>query len=191
MTPPLALALSRHSRGAVGVLIALIGLGVLWASILVSDLLDRRQSIAQRESELQALTQRAGGRMAQGSTRALAANPFLDGATGSLATNNLQARVVRVLEEAGANVVSVNIEPSSNAPDPLGRRLMLQALAETTIDSLQQVLYRLEGEAPALFIDNLLVDRRTTGMADTTGAVSAVRLRIDLRISGYSRVTAP
>ena len=108
-----------------------------------------------------------------------------------MASNTLQERVVRILEEAGVSVVSINIEPTSSAPDPLGRRLMLQALAEATIDLLQKVLYRLEGEAPALFIDSLLVDRRTTGAADTAGAVSAIRLRIDLRISGYSQVTAP
>jgi hypothetical protein len=191
MTPRPFPAFSGHSRGAIGLLVALTGLGILWMLVLLSDLSDRRRSIVHKESELQALAQRASGRMAQGPAGTLAANPFLDGATGSLASNTLQERVVRILEEAGASVVSINIEPTASAPDPLGRRLMLQALAEATIDSLQKVLHRLEGEAPALFIDSLLVDRRTTGAADTAGAVSAIRLRIDLRISGYSQVTAP
>ena len=191
---------SARARGALAILVGLVGLAAIWIALTVADLGVRTETARQKEAELTAFRQRAVGLMGT-SNRGLA-NPFLDGASTSLASNTLQYRVVRVIEETGGSVISVNVEPLAEQPaSPQGQsrvmagmpgqRLLLQIMAETTIDGLQKVLHRLEGEAPALIIESLLIDRRTTGVAETEDATRPTRLRIDLRVAGFARKGQP
>ena len=191
-SPPRAASLSRQARGALAVLAAAIAALGLWGYAGLADLGERGRAIKQKKSELAALIQRTG---AKGGAKAGLADPFLGGANASLASNALQERVVGVIEEAGGNVVSVNVEPPSGAapagsPVPAGRRLVLQASAEMTIDGLQRMLHRLEGETPALIIENLLVDRRSAAGGELDDPTKPTRLRVDVRIAGFARAGA-
>jgi Type II secretion system (T2SS), protein M subtype b len=186
-----------HARRALLVLAGIIGLAAAWTYVSLADLSERTEVVRQKETEIAALRQRASGR--SNASAAGLVDPFLHGASATLATNALQERVVRVLEEAGGNVISVSVEPrpatqpgsQGQAVAEPGQRLVLQVMAETTIDGVQKVVHRLEGEAPALIIESLLIDRRTAGAAELGDAARPARLRLELRIAGFARKGEP
>jgi hypothetical protein len=56
-----------------------------------------------------------------------------------------------------------------------------------TIEGLQEVLYKLEGETPFAFVDALTVDRVAPRNPEAESSQAEQRLRIDLRVTGYFR----
>ena len=189
--PPFQLA-DRHKALAALAVVVVVVAG--WAYALASDLAAETQGLRIKETELQALQQRTQGRSGTAAAGRLG-DPFLEGETLSLASNALQDRIVRLVEEAGGNVVSVNVEPVSSATPgqgtSQGKALMLQIAAEMAIDGVQRLLHRIETEAPAGIVDSLLVDRRTAGVAESDDPTRPTRLRIDARILGFARQAAP
>jgi hypothetical protein len=180
-----------HAAAAVSVVL-------LFLILLVSALLftwgmigARQAEVDARQAQLEALKRRATQPAPAASTQARAVEPFFtDGF--ALAANELQQRVVGLIENAGGTLVTVGIDPQVTADDDSGRRVVVQAVAEMNNDSLQEVLYQLESEAPFVFVDNLLVTRVVArGAGDAEDTKTSPRLSVDLRAAGYFRRAAP
>ena len=88
-------------------------------------------------------------------------------------------------------LVTVGVDPPVTADDDSGRRVVVQAVAELSNNSLQELLYHLESEAPFVFVENLLVNRLAQrGSGDTEEAQVSPRLSVDLRAAGYFKRAA-
>jgi general secretion pathway protein M len=177
---------------------AAVSLVLLFVVVLVSATLftwgmiaAKQSEIEARQTQLEALKRRAAQPAPASNTPLQTVEPFFaDGF--ALAANELQQRVVGLIEDSGGTLVTVGIDPQVVADDDSGRRVVVQAVAELSNDSLQEVLYALEAGAPFVFVENLLVSR-VVSRASTEGAESATspRLSVDLRAAGYFRRAAP
>jgi HAMP domain-containing protein len=177
---------------------AAVSLVLLFIIVLVSGTLftwgliaARYSEIEAQQTQLEALKRRAAQPAPAANTQARTVEPFFtDGF--ALAANELQQRVVGQIENAGGTLVTVGIDPPVTADDDSGRRVVVQAVAELSNDSLQQVLYELEAAAPFVFVENLLVSRVVSrGSGDTEATPTSPRLSVDLRAAGYFRRAAP
>jgi hypothetical protein len=179
---------------------AAVSLVLLFIAVLVSALLftwgmiDARQSeVEARQTQLEALKRRAAQPAPAANAQTRAVQPFFGDGTFAIAANELQQRVVGLIEKAGGTLVTVGVDPAVTADDDSGRRVVVQAVAELSNDALQEVLYQLEAEAPFVFVDNLQVGRVTQrgAGADTEEIQTSPRLTVDLRAAGYFRKAAP
>jgi hypothetical protein len=177
---------------------AAVSLVLLFVIVLVSSTLftwsmiqAKQSEIDARQTQLEALKRRAAQPAQASSTQARTVEPlFTDGF--ALAANELQQRVVGMIENAGGTLVTVGIDPQVTADDDTGRRVVVQAVAELSNDSLQEVLYQLETAAPFIFVENLLVSRVVArGSSDAEQTSTSTRLSVDLRAAGYFRRAAP
>lgn len=171
----------------VAVLVATIGGGLWFTYSMVQA---QRLNIEALQTEYEALRRRAAMPARTGETGpVLAADPYLSGATLALAANSLQQRIVGLIEATGGTLVTVSIEPAVSDEDEAGRRVVVQAVAQMNNDGLQEVLYRIESEAPFAFIDNLVVTRVATRGSDEEED-KTLRVTVDMRVAGYFRKAA-
>jgi hypothetical protein len=180
-----------HATAAVSLVLLFI-IVLLSATAFTWSMIAAKQSeIEARQTQLEALKRRAAQPAAASATQARTVEPFFtDGF--ALAANELQQRVVGLIENAGGTLVTVGIDPPVTADDDSGRRVVVQAVAELSNDSLQEVLYQIESAAPFVFVENLLVSRiAPRGSSDTEPAPTSTRLSVDLRAAGYFRRAAP
>jgi hypothetical protein len=180
-----------HAAAAVS-LVLLLAIALVTAMLFSWGMIEARQSeIQARQTQLEALKRRAAQPASVSSTQARTVEPFFaDGF--ALAANELQQRVVGLIENAGGTLITVGIDPPVTADDESGRRVVVQAVAELSNNSLQELLYRLESAAPFVFVENLLVNRLAArGSADAEDRQISPRLSVDLRAAGYFRRTAP
>jgi hypothetical protein len=180
-----------HATAAVSLVLLFIIVLVSATAFTWSMISARQSEIEARQTQLEALKRRAAQPAPASGSQARTVEPFF--AQGfALAANELQQRVVGLIENAGGTLVTVGIDPQVTADDETGRRVVVQAVAELSNDSLQEVLYQLEAEAPFVFVENLQVSRvvaRGPGDAETTP--TSPRLSVDLRAAGYFRRAAP
>ena len=184
--------LEKHHAAAAVSLVLLITIVLVTAMLFTWGMIEARQSeIQARQTQLDALKRRAAQPAPVSSTQARTVEPFFaDGF--ALAANELQQRVVGLIENAGGTLITVGIDPPVTADDESGRRVVVQAVAELSNNSLQELLYHLESEAPFVFVENLLVNRLVPrGSADAEDKQMSPRLSIDLRAAGYFRRAAP
>jgi hypothetical protein len=181
-----------HAAAAVSV--ALVFIVVVASSMLfIWGMIEVKQSeIEARQTQLQALQRRAAQPAAAAGAQARSVEPFLGDGSFAIAANELQQRVVGLIEAAGGTLVTVGADPPITADDESGRRVVVQTVAELTNDGLQQVLYQLEAAAPFVFVENLLVNRAVPrGSGEAEEAPTSPRLAVDLRAAGYFRKVAP
>jgi len=180
-----------HAAAAVS-LVLLLTIVLVTAMLFTWGMIAARQSeIEARQTQLEALKRRAAQPAPAASKQARTVEPFFaDGF--ALAANELQQRVVGLIENAGGTLITVGIDPPVTADDESGRRVVVQAVAELSNNSLQELLYHLESEAPFVFVENLLVNRLVSrGSADAEDRQLSPRLSVDLRAAGYFRRAAP
>lgn len=180
-----------HATAAVSLVLLFI-FALLSTTAFTWSMISAKQSeIEARQTQLAALKRRAALPAPTSTSPARPVQPFF--AEGfALAANELQQRVVGLIENAGGTLVTVGIDPPVTAEDESGRRVVVQAVAELSNDSLQEVLYQLEAQAPFVFVENLQVSRlaqRSSGDAEATP--TSPRLSVDLRAAGYFRRAAP
>lgn len=177
----------RRAHGASALLGGLIAAFALAGVLAAVDLGDREATLDQRRLELRAIVKRleARGPELARAERTLAADPFLPGATPTLAANALQRRVVAVAEESGVALRTIGAETGSGDADAGGLpRVTLQATAGARIAALQKFLYRIETEAPFVLVEDLSL----RGPPSTPQGESAARdpeLEIDVRLVGF------
>ncbi len=178
---------------------AAVSLVLLFIVVLVSALLftwgmiEAKQSeIEARQTQLEVLKRRAAQPALTLGKQAQTVEPFF-GDSFALAANDLQQRVVGLIENAGGTLITVSVDPPITADDDSGRRVLVQVVAELSNDSLQEVLYQLEAQAPFVFVENLSVNRvvpRGSGQAEEEHHNSP-QLSVDLRAAGYFKRAAP
>jgi hypothetical protein len=180
-----------HATAAVSLVLLFIIVLVSTTAFTWSMISAKQSEIEARQTQLEALKRRAAQPTPGSGGPARTVEPFF--AEGfALAANELQQRVVGLIENAGGTLVTVGIDPPVIADDDSGRRVVVQAVAELSNDSLQEVLYQLEAETPFVFVENLLVSRVVPrGSGDAEAAPTSPRLSVDLRAAGYFRRAAP
>ena len=180
-----------HATAAVSLVLLFIIVLVSTTAFTWSMISAKQSEIEARQAQLEALKRRAAQPTPGSAGPARTVEPFF--AEGfALAANELQQRVVGLIENAGGTLVTVGIDPPVIADDESGRRVVVQAVAELSNDSLQEVLYQLEAEAPLVFVENLLVSRVVPrGSGDAEATPTSPRLSVDLRAAGYFRRAAP
>ena len=155
-------------------------LGGAW--LAATDLVDRRQAVADSEALLAQLDRgrptaatpvAAAGDVPQGS-------PFLEAQTVTLAGAVLLQRVAGAVTGVGGNVLSSQVDVQDAASN--AGFVSLVASCEVTQDDLQKLLYDLEAGMPYLFLDQLVVQA-----PDTVTRGDGGRLRIVLGVSGQWR----
>ena len=184
-------SIMEHQRawGALAALVGLIVLGLGGLGLLSSMRDVRATEIETMQTELDVLERRIArpATPAQAQQR-LTVNPFINADSFALAANALQRRVVSVIESSGGTLATVGIDPQDTSGDARNK-VVVQAAAEMTNDSLQQVLYKLEGEAPFVFIEGLTanpVNNRDASEGDQSKS-EPPRLTVTLRLNGYFR----
>jgi hypothetical protein len=185
--------LAEKYQAALSVAVALLAVLMIGGTVLFMWSLvgANKSEIEARQTELEVFKRRAnpGSPAASVAANTPVIDPFFAGGAFALAANQLQQRVVRLIESSGGKLVTVGIDPPVTADDETGRRVVVQAVAELSNEGLQQVLYQLEATPPFVFIESLLVTRaaqRGTA-ADTEAAAASTRLSVDLRAAGYFR----
>ena len=180
-----------HATAAVS--LVLLFIIVLVTSVLFTwGMIEARQSeIQARQTQLEALKRRAAQPAPASKAQVRTVEPFFaDGF--ALAANELQQRIVGLIENAGGTLVTVGIDPPVTADDESGRRVVVQAVAELSNNGLQELLYHLESEGPFVFVENLLVSRLVPrGSGEAEDRQTSPRLSVDLRAAGYFRRAAP
>jgi HAMP domain-containing protein len=184
--------LEKH-HATVAVSLVLLFIVVVASALLFTwGVIEAKQSeIEARQAQLDALKRRAAQPAPAQGTQARTVQPFF-GDSFALAANDLQQRVVGLVENAGGTLVTVSVDPPITADDDSGRRVVVQAVAELSNDSLQEVLYQLESEAPFVFVENLSVNRVTTrGSGQAEDTRTSAPLSVDLRVAGYFKRAVP
>ena len=133
-----ALLSNRRAVGALAVLATLL-IVIAGGMLLVTTLIQAKwlENDAQ-QTELEVLRRRLAGAAQSGPTEpAPSVDPFLEGANFALASNALQQRVVKLVEESGGTLITVGVDPPSAEDNEAGRPVVVQAVAQMTNDGLQ------------------------------------------------------
>jgi general secretion pathway protein M len=177
---------NRDAVGALGVFLIVLA-SLIGGLFIAANVLDAKQvELTARQTELEALNRRPLT-PATSSRDAAIVDPFLGGNSFALAANALQQRVVGLVEEAGGTLITVGVDPPATGDDMASRRVAVQIVAQMGNDALQKLLYRLETEAPVVFVDSLVVTRPTDRGGEAAESKMPVRLTVDLRVIGYLR----
>jgi hypothetical protein len=179
-----------HAAAAVALVLAFI-IALVSALLFTWGMIRTTQTeIEARQTQFEALKRRAALPATKTANHLQNVDPYFSDGPFALVANELQQRVVGLIEQAGGTLVSVGVDPPVTGEDESSRKAVVQATAELTNDGLQEVLYQLESQAPFVFVDNLIVTRAMTrGSGDAEEPVSP-RLSVDLRASGYFRKAA-
>jgi hypothetical protein len=176
---------------------AAVSLVLLFVVVMVSALffswgmIEARQSeVEARQTQLEVLKRRAAMPPPAHQAEARKVEPFF-GDSFALAANDLQKRIVGMIENAGGTLNTVSVDPAIVADDDTGRKVVVQAVAELSNDSLQELLYQLEAQAPFVFIENLSVNRVSARGGETEDTTHSPKLSVDLRAAGYFKRAAP
>ena len=176
---------------------AAVALVLLFAIVLVSTLLftwdlirTTQTEVQARQTQLDALKRRAAMPSAKTAGNQQNVDPYFSDGPFALVANELQQRVVGLIENAGGTLVSVGVDPQNTGEEESSRKAVVQATAEMTNDGLQDVLYQLESQTPYVFVENLVITRAQTRGSGDADEPTSPRLSVDLRASGYFRKAA-
>jgi len=167
---------------ATGAYLALVVVLIAAAWLAATDLLDRRQAVAEAEALLAQLDR--GRPMLSAPTAAASdaplGSPFIEGQTVTLAGAALLQRVAGAVTQVGGSVLSSQVDVQDAASK--SGFVSLVASCEVMQADLQKLLYDLEAGMPYLFIDQLVVQ-----VPDTVTRGEGGRLRVVLSVSGQWR----
>jgi len=185
-----AFTTSPHRRAHLAsAILAVVVLMAAIAGIFAWSTLDTEATrLEERRNELQTLTARlkARGPGLARAERALAADPFLPGATPTLAANALQRRIVALAEEAGVALRTLGAEAATEVDPGTLPHVTLQATAAARVAALQKLLYKIETEAPFVLVDEVTV-RAPQAPIQGAAASRDPELEVELRLIGYLR----
>lgn len=112
-------------------------------------------------------------------------DPYLPGASDSLAAATLQGHLGEMAQRAGMSVTSVEPAPAAEAAD--SGRVALTLSLNGAIDGMQRLLHAIESQRPLLFVEeiDILNPSVTEARFDPAGHVL---VGVRLRVAGYRRV---
>jgi hypothetical protein len=102
--------------------------------------------------------------------------------TETVAASELHKNILASLEEAGGSVHSIQAEATTDTIGDGLRRLNAQVAFDSSMGSLQKVLFQLETATPFVFVDSIVVQ---PGPTSTSGAKIGENLRVTLTVSSY------
>lgn len=102
--------------------------------------------------------------------------------TETIAASELHKQIVDRLKNAGGSVQSAKAEPTRDATVDGLQRLVANLTFDSTITTLQHLLFDLETGAPLMFVESLAVQPAGTSAAGTR---DDERLRVTLVVSSY------
>ncbi|MCU0832880.1 MAG: type II secretion system protein GspM [Chromatiaceae bacterium] len=115
---------------------------------------------------------------------------YFDAQTSALAGAQLQREVQEMVQTAGGRLISTQILPSAAAEQP--QRVSIRAQLQGDVETLLEVLHRIEQARPFLFVDQISVratQRRTVRRSAARGAPAAQQegqLTVRLDVFGYA-----
>jgi general secretion pathway protein M len=170
---------------AVGALLfATLGPAVAIRSEFGSELATSRQQYAR----FNAAIAEAGAAAAEIETRAEAVDrsSFFTADTNVLAAAELQSRLKALIDERHGTVASMNVVPTSEEGvfPPIG----VSATLQCSVDCLMDLLYVVETQSPALFVEELSV--QSLHQPGRVLPTRDIELEIRLTVTGYRFVVA-
>ena len=189
ISPLAAVTTSPHARAHLAsavlaaLVLVLVGVGLYGCG----EIEQQSARLEDRTFELQSIAARLktrGPGLAR-AERTLSADPFLPGATPTLAANALQRRIVALAESCGVTLKTIGTEPSAETDRDALPHVTLQATATARIAGLQKLLYRIETEPPFVLVDE--VSLRGPQASAAAGAEPSLdpELEVELRLIGY------
>jgi general secretion pathway protein M len=161
--------LARFPSAAAICYVAVIVGFLLTTWFFTSDVLERRQAVAETSDILGQLDGRKAS--ANGSeTAILTGSPVLEGQTVTVAGATLLQRVAGAVTRLGGNILSSQVD-LQGAQSKNGF-VKVSINCELDQPSLQQLLYDLEGGMPFLFVDQLVAQAPETGMDALRGKMN-------------------
>jgi Type II secretion system (T2SS), protein M subtype b len=166
-------------------------LGVLIGTVVWSIMLDNSGLQSQFELKSQMMDRLRAptgvGSRNNGSARFLAADMVNAASTDTLAASGLHKRILAFLDEAGGSVHSIQAEVTNDVVEGGLRRLNAQITFDSSVETLQKLLFALETAVPFIFVDSLVVQ---PVLASTTSTNVGDRLRVTLVASSYWKASA-
>lgn len=102
--------------------------------------------------------------------------------TETLAASELHRRILTILEGDGGAVHSIQAEPVTDTIGDGLRRVNAQVAFDSSMDSLQKILFYLETSVPFVFVDSIVVQPAATPAA---GGRNGDLLRVTMSVSSY------
>lgn len=176
----------RRAHLASAVLGAIVLVLVAAGVVAKNDLDAREAMLEEKRFELRSLVKRleARGPGLARAEQALSADPFLPGATPTLAANALQRRVVALAEDCGVRLRTIGAETATDVDPGALPHVTLQLSAGARIAAVQKLLYRIETEAPFILVDEATI-RAPQAAGPAGSAARDPELEIELRLIGY------
>jgi len=115
---------------------------------------------------------------------------YLSGTTQALAAAQMQQHINRVLQQGGAQLVSGQ---ALDQQEPGNAEVRLRVRMRCTLDQLAQISHGLESGSPMLFLDNVVINARTSGRRTQIEqrAFQPVQLDVQFDAIGYVRGETP
>lgn len=182
----MTIARSGPVRAAVLALhvLALVG-GLAYAGTEWSAVQEQRAAVDQTRltlDQLDARLARARGLHVPGGAGA-SLDPFVEGASATVAGANMQERVVAAIRAAGGTVTSSQVDTAGTGTTP--PTIALTVSCQLSDTALQGLLYALETAPPTLLLDQLSIDAAAPGTGDLAPGSSAGTLKISMVLSAY------
>jgi hypothetical protein len=177
---PLASSL-RQRRWAVAAFFGLVLAIVLWSATFLHFNRDLQAEFDAKSNEFDALKIQSPGAAADGNQPA-ARYTAISAPTETVAASELHKNILLALEQAGGTVREIQAEATTDVVGDGLRRLNAQAMFDSSIDSLQKILFKLETAVPFIFIDSINVQLAQTARP---GDRSEQMLRVTLVSSSY------
>jgi general secretion pathway protein M len=153
------------------VCVSMVGFSLQARFAAAHELVMRRELLSQLEA-------RSRSEAAQRRSGVAPAAAFVSAPTQGLASAQLQAYLQRVIGSNHAVLVSAGTDPAK------GDSIQLRATFDTSLRSLQALLYQLESGTPYVFVESINI---SLPAADTHGPVEDPLLRITLALHAVWR----
>jgi hypothetical protein len=108
--------------------------------------------------------------------------------TETVAASELHKNILTSLEEAGGSVRSIQAEATTDAIGDGLRRLNAQTTFDSSMESLQEILFKLETALPFIFINSIVVQPASTS---APGAKPWETLHVTVVASSYWKSLEP
>jgi Type II secretion system (T2SS), protein M subtype b len=173
---------NRQTVVAVGAFFAVLVAACTWGVFFVLANHELQGEFETKTSILEALKQRAVASQPIGGT---AVKATLDAAifapTETLAASELHRSILATLEGDGGAVHSIQAEAGTDTIGGGLRRLNAQVTFDSSMDSLQKILFHLETTIPFTFVDSIAVQPATPSAGLRNGDL----LRVTMSVSSY------
>ncbi len=185
MTPP-------QPRCLRALLLLLLLLGLASTAILVpwwmqmTAYQERTDELRARWQRFQALNARRSGleaRLQQITERERKDKYYIDAATPAVAAAGLQKQVKQAVEASGGDLVSTQNLPQ--AAEKGHQKVAIRVRMKSDVAALAEILHRLEGGRPLLFVDNLSIRARRSYRRRGKQRPSQGELDVRFDLSGY------